>query len=132
MVLGGQIVVLLVLAIAVACVSWTGTEEDIFREPRDYCKQRSQRSRRLAKRKFFYLFTCHYCFSHYVAAAFLVITQFKMIYADWRGYLIAFFALVYVANFYMSLYGHLRLDIKKERVEISEIEKQSGDQKRAA
>jgi hypothetical protein len=40
---------------------------------------------------------------------------------DWRGYLIAGFALVWVANQYMSIYGRLRLDIKRERVEIDEI-----------
>ena len=32
------------------------------------------------------------------------------------------FALVWVANQYMSLYAHLRLDIRKERVEIKHVE----------
>jgi hypothetical protein len=35
-----------------------------------------------------------------------------------RGYLIALFALVWVANQYMSIYNHLRLDIKHEPVQI--------------
>jgi hypothetical protein len=47
--------------------------------------------------------------------------------ADWRGYLIAGFALVYVANAYMSLFGLIRQDIMKEKAEIKclneEIEK---------
>ena len=120
--LGAQVVWLLVLAIPVACVTWTVTHEEVFREPREYCLEKSQRSPRLMVRKCFYLVTCEYCFSHYVTAAFLVLTRFKLLYLDWRGYLIAGFALVYVANFYMSLFGNLRLDIHRERVEIKDVE----------
>ena len=54
-----------------------------------------------------------------MAAAFLIITRFQLLYTDWRGYLIAEFALVWVANVYMGLFGRIRLDLKKERVEIS-------------
>ncbi|HMH42323.1 MAG TPA: hypothetical protein VK557_02460 [Pyrinomonadaceae bacterium] len=112
-----QIIELFVLAIPIACVAWTVTHEEVFREPREYCKRRSQDCGRWYERKFFYLFTCEYCFSHYIAAAFLVITRFKLLFADWRGYLIALFALVWIANQYMSIYDHLRLDIKTERIE---------------
>jgi len=52
----------------------------------------------LIERKFFYLFTCEYCFSHYIAAGFLLRTRFKLLYTDWRGYIIASFTLVRVAN----------------------------------
>ena len=45
------------------------------------------------------------------------------------GYLIGGFALVWVANQYMSLFGRLRLDIKRERVEIKEVEKQYAEPK---
>ncbi len=45
-------------------------------------------------------------------------TRFKLLYTDWRGYLVALFALVWVANQYMSIYNRLRLDIKHEQVEI--------------
>ena len=77
-------------------------------------------------RKFAYLFTCEYCFSHYVAAFFLLITRYTLLYPadDWRGYLIGGLALVWVANQYMSLFGRLRLDIRKERVEIKEVEQE--------
>jgi hypothetical protein len=112
-----QIIELFVLAIPIACVAWTVTHEEVFREPREYCKRRSQSCRRWYERKFFYLFTCEYCFSHYIAATFLVITRFKLLFADWRGYLIALFALVWIANQYMSIYDRLRLDIKTERIE---------------
>ena len=112
-----QILELFLLAIPIACVAWTVTHEEVFREPREFCKRRSQNCRRWYERKFFYLFTCEYCFSHYIAAAFLVITRFKLLFPDWRGYLIAFFSLVWIANQYMSVYNRLRLDIKTERLE---------------
>lgn len=112
-----QILELFLLAIPIACVAWTVTHEEVFREPREYCQRRSQDCRHLYQRKFFYLFTCEYCFSHYIAAIFLVIAGFKLWFADWRGYLLAFFALVWIANQYMSIYNRLRLDIKSERLE---------------
>ncbi|HTC46779.1 MAG TPA: hypothetical protein VK722_05630 [Candidatus Aquilonibacter sp.] len=109
---------LLILSIPVACIAWTITHEEVFREPRDYCHDQSKTARTLPRRKFFYLFTCEYCFSHYIAALFLILTRFRLLYEDWRGYLIALFALVWVANQYMSIYNHLRLDIKHEQVKI--------------
>jgi hypothetical protein len=130
MTLGTQLFTLLLLAIPVACISWTVTHEEVFREPRDYCQRRSRAAGSLVERKFFYLFTCEYCFSHYVAILFLVLTHFTLVYDDWRGYLIAGFSLVWVANLYMSLFGRLRLDIKHERTEIAavehELEKKTG------
>jgi hypothetical protein len=120
--LGLQIVWLFVLALPIACIAWTVTHEEVFREPRQYCEEQSRESQRLIRRKFFYLFTCEYCFSHYVTIFFLIITGYKLLYDDWRGYLVAGFALVWIANQYMSLYGRLRLDIKRERVEIKDKE----------
>ncbi len=112
----------MVLAIPIACVTWTVTHEEVLREPREFCKLRSERCQHWYERKFFYLFTCEYCFSHYATIAFLALTRFKLLYPDWRGYVIAGFALVFVANVYMSLFGNLRLDIRKERTEIKAIE----------
>ncbi|PRY53343.1 hypothetical protein B0I27_104354 [Arcticibacter pallidicorallinus] len=111
-----QIVWLFILAIPIACVAWTVTHEEVFREPREYCVQCSQKGRTLLQRKFFYLFTCEYCFSHYITIFFLILTDFKLLMDDWRGYIIAGFALVWVANQYMSLYGYLRIDLKKEKL----------------
>ena len=121
-----QLAWLLILSIPVACIAWAVTHEEIFREPRDYCHQQSKQAKTLPRRKFFYLFTCEYCFSHYVAALFLVITRFKLLYPGWRGYVISLFALVWVANQYMSIYNHLRLDIKHEQVEIRAKEKEDA------
>ena len=122
MTLGLQIIWLFVLAIPIACIAWTVTHEEVFREPRDYCVARSNNCSKWYQRKFFYLFTCEYCIRHYVAVFFLIITGYKLLFEDWRGYLIAGFALVWIANQYMSLFGRLRLDIKRERVEIKEVE----------
>jgi hypothetical protein len=122
MTLGLQIAWLFILAVPIACIAWTVTHEEVLREPREYCAKKSESCRRLLQRKFFYLFTCEYCFSHYVTLFFLIITRYKLLYTDWRGYLIGGFALVWVANQYMSLYGRLRLDIKRERVEIKQVE----------
>jgi hypothetical protein len=124
--IGEQIAFLFILAIPVASVAWTVTHEDIFREARDWCKQRSQTCNRLYKRKFFYLFTCEYCFSHYVVIVFLILTHYKLLFFDWRGYLISGFSLVWVANVYMNLFSHIRLDIKRDRVEITEREDNRG------
>lgn len=122
--LGTQVVWLLLLAMPVACIAWTITHEEVFREPREYCERKSQNCRSLLKRKFFYLFTCEYCFSHYVSAFFIAITGYKLLFADWRGYLISWFAVVWIANQYMSIFGRLRLDIKRERVEIEGVQEQ--------
>ena len=125
--LADQFAYLFLLAIPVACVAWTITHEEVFREPREWCKRRSKDCRRLPARKFFYLFTCEYCFSHYVALFFLLIARFQLLYAGWRGYLIGLFALVWVANVYMSFFNRLRLDIKHENVEIAiEQTKENG------
>jgi hypothetical protein len=114
-----QFAVLLLLALAVACASWTVTHEEVFREPREFCKRMSQDCKALPQRKFFYLFTCEYCFSHYVSALALWLFRFQLLYTGWRGYLIAWFALVWVANVYMGAFNLLRLDIKQENVEIA-------------
>ena len=117
-----QVIWLFLLAIPIACIAWTVTHEEVFREPREYCVTQSEENPHLLCRKFFFLLTCEYCFSHYVTVFFLAITRYKLLFDDWRGYLIGGFALVWVANQYMSAYARLRLDIRKERVEIQHVE----------
>jgi hypothetical protein len=118
-----QIIWLFVLAIPIACVAWTVTHEEIFKEPRDFCIRKSKNSKTLFQRKMFYLFTCEYCFSHYVTLFFILFTDYKLLINDWRGYVIALFALVWVANVYMSIFAFIRQDIKKEKCEIAIKEK---------
>lgn len=124
--LGLQVVVLFLLAIPVACISWTITHEEIFREPREFCVDRSRRCRKLLQRKFFYALTCEFCLSHYVAAAWLAVTRFQLLFEGWRGYLIAWFSLVWIANLYMAIFGRLRLEIQSQRLDIEEEKRQLG------
>lgn len=119
-----QLIWLFTLAIPIACIAWTVTHEEVFRELREYCVDRSKNCRKLYQRKFFYLFTCEYCFSHYVTLAFIIFADYKLLLSDWRGYIIAGFALVFVANIYMSLMALLRQSIKKEKTEIQVLEKE--------
>ena len=118
-----QVSWLFILAIPIACISWTVTHEEVFREPREYCIRRSKKGPTYS-RKFFYLFTCEYCFSHYVVAFMLLITRYTLLFPDWRGYLIAGFALVWIANLYMSVYAFIKVDIRKERVITQKEEKE--------
>ncbi len=127
--LGTQVALLFMLAIPIACIAWTVTHEEVFREPRDFCVKKSKEGKTIFVRKFFYLFTCEYCFSHYITIGILLLTGFKMVFDDWRGYLISGFSLVWVANIYMSLFSLLRMDIKKEKTIIKEIEEQIGENK---
>ena len=117
-----QLIYLFVLSIPVACISWTTTHEEVFKEPREFCALHSRRNKLFLLRKFFYILTCEYCLSHYVTIVTLVITKFYLLYADWRGYVIAGFSIVWVANIYMSLFYLLRQGIKKEKVIIEDIE----------
>lgn len=119
-----QIIYLFILAIPIACISWTITHEEVFKEPRDYCIKKSKACRKLLQRKFFYLFTCEYCFSHYVTLFFLIITRYHLLFTDWRGYLVGGFALVWIANTYMSIFGLIRVGMKKEKMEadLKEVE----------
>jgi hypothetical protein len=119
---------LFLLALPIAWAAWTVTKEEIFREVQNYCSEQNRICRGLVVRKFFYVWTCEYCLSHYVTILFLVITQFKLVFDDWRGYLVSGPALVcvanvYVANVYMSLYSRLRVDIRKERATANLVEK---------
>jgi len=114
-----QVLYLFIIALPIASVAWTITHEEVVREFHDFCVANSKTCRFIFERKFFYLFTCEYCFSHYVTAAFLIITRYKLLYPDWRGYLIAGFSLVWVANIYMGIFGRLRLDLRKERDDIT-------------
>jgi hypothetical protein len=108
------------------------THEEVFREPREFCHEKSQSCRRLLERKFFYVFTCEYCLSHYATIFFLALTRYKLLFDDWRGFLIGGFALVWIANIYMALFAHIRLDVKKERTEIKQAEKDLENEEKLA
>ena len=119
-----QVANLFLIALPIACIAWTVTHEEIFKEPRDYCKKKSEGCKNILERKFFYLFTCEYCFSHYITLVFLIITKYHLLFDDWRGYLIGGFSLVWIANLYMSLFARLRVGTKREKIDadIKEVE----------
>ncbi|MEO5909911.1 MAG: hypothetical protein ABIP95_03440 [Pelobium sp.] len=116
---------LFILAIPIACIAWTVTHEEVFREPREYFAKRSHEGKTLLERKFFYLFTCEYCFSHYVTILILIFSKYHLLFVDWLGYVIAAFSLVWIANVYMSLFALIRAELKKDNTEIKEMDKRS-------
>lgn len=122
MAIAEQIFWILILGLVAGSISWTVTQEEIFREPRDYCTEKSKTCSNLFQRKFFYVFTCEYCFSHWVTIGLLIFTGFKLLIDDWRGYVLAFFAVAWTANQFMSLYRRLRVEIKHKNTLAKEVE----------
>ena len=122
-----QIYPLIILSFAIASIAWTVTQEEIFREPREWCGDRSETSQNFFVRKFFYVWTCEYCFSHWVTFLILILTGFRLLLDDWRGTVIAFFVLAWISNQWMSMYRRLRVEIKKENRVAKKLEKEIGD-----
>ncbi len=120
-----QIFTLIILSLAVSSIAWTVTQEEIFREWREALKEKSESSQNILKRKFFYVFTCEYCFSHWVALVVIVFTGFRLVIEDWRGYLISFFVLPWIANQFMSFYRRLRVDIKHEDELLKKVKRET-------
>lgn len=86
-----------------ACVSWTIAQEEIFREVRQWLQQTSTGASWWI-RKVAYLPTCHYCFSHWVAAWAVWTLGLSWVY---------WLPIVWGANHSMTLYGLLRQQQKK-------------------
>jgi hypothetical protein len=112
---GSQLMYALLLAVPVACVVWTVTKEEVFREFRQVLDAFQRRARSVWTRKLGYMPTCPYCFSHYVAALFVCLFRFKMLTDDWRGYLASLFTVVLIANIYLTLYGLIRAALRREK-----------------
>jgi hypothetical protein len=111
MTLGTQIVWLLVLALPVACAAWTVTHEEVFREPREYCERRAERDRSVWSRKFFYLFTLRVLLLALRVGGVPGLNPASIFFMnDWRGYAVAWLALVWIANIYMGIFGKVKLE----------------------
>ena len=117
-----QIFWLVILSMVVACIAWTVTQEEIFREWNEYCKEKCETCKPLLQRKLFYVFTCEYCFSHWTTIIILILTGFKLLIDDWRGYVLAFFAIPWLANQLISVYRRLRVGIKHENLQAKVVE----------
>lgn len=129
MAIADQIFWLVILSMVVGSISWTVTQEEIFREWREICEDKSQSCRTLFQRKFFYVFTCEYCFSHWVTILILILTGFRLLIDDWRGYILAFFVIPWLANQFMSIYRRLRVSIKHENALAEEAEENLDESK---
>ncbi len=119
--ISNQIFWLVILSMVVGSIAWTVTQEEIFREWREYCKDKCDNCESTPQQKFFYVFTCEYCFSHWITILILILTGFQLLIADWRGYILAFFAIPWVANQWMSIYRRLRVGIKHEDALATEV-----------
>lgn len=122
-----QIFWLVMLSMIVGSIAWTVTQEEIFREWREVCSDKSKSCGSLLQRKFFYVFTCEYCFSHWVTVLILIFTGFRLLIDDWRGYVLAFFVLPWLANQWMSIYRRLRVGIKAENLRAEEVRERLED-----
>lgn len=122
-----QIFWLVILSMVVASIAWTVTQEEIFREWRDGFKERSETAENILTRKFYYVWTCEYCFSHWVTILILILTGFQLLIDDWRGYILAFFGIAWVANQFMSLYRGIRVDIKKDNAVAEKVKTEVKD-----
>jgi hypothetical protein len=123
----GEIFWIIILSLVVASVAWTVTQEKIFEEPRNFAKRKSEKASNIFVRKFCYVWTCEYCFSHWVTLLVLLMTGFQVLFEDWRGYVLAFFLLPWIANQWMSLYRLLRVDIKHENLLAEKVKNENGE-----
>jgi len=121
-----QIFWLAILSMVVASIAWTVTQEEIFSEWREAFEKKSKTAKNILVKKFFYVFTCEYCFSHWVTILILILTGFRVLIDDWRGVVLAFFLLPWLANQWMSLYRRLRVGIKHEAAIAEVVEEKTG------
>ena len=119
-----EIFALIILSLVVASISWTVTQEEIFAEWRKFCENQSESGKNILIRKLFYVFTCEYCFSHWVTLGILILSGFRLLMEDWRGYVLAFFALPWIANQWMSIYRRMRVEIKHENLLAKKVAKE--------
>jgi hypothetical protein len=121
---GGQVLLLFLLAIPVACASWTITHEEIFKELHEFCLHHSQSCKRIYQQ----ILLCvdvRILPESLCDAALLIITEYRLVYDSWRGYLMADLSIVWIANFYMAIFGRLRLELKSQKLEIAEGERRA-------
>lgn len=97
-----------ILAAVVAVIAWTVTHEKIFEDVVAWFKKKHEECENPVAKKAFYMPTCEYCFSHWVTILVLIVTKYQLLFNDWRGYVIAGFTIVAIANIYMTIYFILR------------------------
>jgi hypothetical protein len=55
------------------------------------------------------------------------IAEYRLYFTDWRGFGLATFVVMGVANVYLSLFSHIRVDLRKERAVAKTFEKTETD-----
>jgi len=113
-----MIATICLLALPVACVSWTIAEAEVSRSIRERIAKWANWHKDADgkyppthgwKQKLAYLPTCYYCTSHYVALAFLHLHPFHTLTEDFRGYIISWFSVVGMTAIYCTSYNLLRV-----------------------
>jgi hypothetical protein len=107
---------ILMLAIPVACCSWTIAETEVFRSVREsiarWAGWNKGTDAKGWKQKVAYLPSCYYCTSHYVALAFLALHPFTTLTPDVRGYAVSWFSIVGVSAVYLTTYNGMRVALR--------------------
>ena len=126
------------LAVPVAIIVRACTTEEVFRQPREFCASQNrryedlldreqanfvERARYFALSKLCYVPTCDFCFSFWISLLVVWIADYYLYFDDWRGLALATFVVMGMANVYISLYSHIRVDLRKERAVAKTIEK---------
>lgn len=126
------------LAAPVAIIVRACTTEEVFRQPREFCATRhrqygeslrgpgganfTQRVSLFVLEKLCYIPTCDYCLSFWVSLIVVWLAEFSLHFDDWRGFALATFVVMGVANVYLAIFSHLRVDLRKQRATADKIE----------
>ena len=118
-----NLVALALLALVVAVISRTVTQETIFVELRNWAKARRSK----AGKKIAYPLTCQYCFSHWVAAGLALVTGYRVT-SDlpvFVSFFVSVFVLVGLANALLISYELATLKVKVQRAQAELIAQNS-------
>jgi hypothetical protein len=83
--LGVQVVWLFVLSIPIACIAWTVTQEEMFRELRDFCRKRCENEPRLVAPQILLSVHLRVLLQPLSALFFLLMTRYRLLLDDRRG-----------------------------------------------
>lgn len=115
---------LLALAFIVFVAAWTVTQEEIFRELREWLARHASQNPRLLIRKVAYLPTCYYCFGFWVSVvvfAFAGVTLFS----HWSGWIAGFALMFFAAQMYLTLFHLFRAWLRGMRNWADQLEHQA-------
>jgi len=120
-----------VLAIPTACVAWSISETEVFRDVRQslarWAESRNAGDchgwQKWVRCKISYLPTCYYCTAHWIGLLFFVCHPFTLLSEGIRGGIIAYFSQVALAIVYLSAFHVLRVQIRKTKAEADLAEK---------